>query len=156
MVAIAAPATLAALDAVRSISGKRVVAFLQFLTTPANCDTVVNEHIALLPNVKGVEPHAELKPFDEFLQREYAMTKWLFTFDNQWNQVLMRMLELYLNDGIDRERLVELMEQDLQRATTRLQKRKSVDLSGLQKVWDEREPQRRQFKELPTTRGAEE
>jgi ABC-type glycerol-3-phosphate transport system substrate-binding protein len=134
---------------------KRVIAFLQFLTTPESCDTVVNEHIALLPNVKGVEPHAELKAFDDILQRHYSMTKWLYTFDNQWNQVLMRMLELYLNDGIDRERFVEVMEQDLERATARIKQRKSIDTSGLQKVWAEREPLLRQrFKDLPPPRDA--
>ncbi|HTL30087.1 MAG TPA: ABC transporter substrate-binding protein, partial [Tepidisphaeraceae bacterium] len=66
---------------------KRVMAFLQFLTTPKNCDRVVNEQIALLPNIKGVEPHKELAKFDEILQRRYALTKWFFTFDNQWNEV---------------------------------------------------------------------
>lgn len=99
--------------------------------------------------MKGVEPHAELKPFDDILKRHYSMTKWLYTFDNQWNQVLMRMLELYLNDGIDREQFVELMEQDLERATKRIQKRKSIDNSELQKVWDERAPLRATFKDLP-------
>ncbi len=128
---------------------QRVVAFLQFLTTPESCDAVVNEQIALLPNVKGVEPHAELKPFDDILNRHYSMTKWLYTFDNQWNQVLMRMLELYLNDGIDLEQFVEVMQQDLERATKRIQKRKSIDTTVLQKTWDERAPLRATFKELP-------
>ena len=128
---------------------KRVVAFLQFLTTPANCDMVVNEQIALLPNVKGVEPHPELQPFDDILQRHYSMTKWLYTFDNQWNQVLMRMLELYLNDGIDREHFTQVIEQDLERATQRITKRKSLDFTALKKAWDERAAKRAAFKELP-------
>ncbi|MGB7160457.1 MAG: ABC transporter substrate-binding protein [Tepidisphaeraceae bacterium] len=128
---------------------QRVIQFLQFLTTPENCDTVVNEQIALLPNIKGVEPHAELKPFDDILQRHYSMTKWLYTFDNQWNQVLMRMLELYLNDGIDRAEFTELVEQDLQRTTKRIIQRKSLDVSRFQKVWDERARAREKFSELP-------
>jgi ABC-type glycerol-3-phosphate transport system substrate-binding protein len=128
---------------------KRVIAFLQFLTTPANCDAVVNERIALLPNIKGVEPHAELKPFDDILQRHYAMTKWLYTFDNQWNQVLMRMLELYLNDGIDLEHFTRIMEQDLERATKRITQRKSLDFTAWQKAWDARAAQRARIEELP-------
>lgn len=129
---------------------RRVIAFLQFLTTPANCDAVVNEQIALLPNVKGVEPHPELQAFDDILQRHYSMTKWLYTFDNQWNQVLERMLELYLNDGIDREHFTRVMEQDLERATARITKRKSLDFGELQKAWDAGAAKRAQFKDLPS------
>lgn len=134
---------------------KRVVAFLQFLTTPENCGTVVNEQIALLPNIKGVEPHKPLQPFDDFLQRHYSMTKWLYTFDNQWNQVLMRMLELYANDGIDRAGFIRVIEQDLERATKRLVKRKAIDTTRFEKVWAERAAARKQFPELPEPDDAE-
>jgi raffinose/stachyose/melibiose transport system substrate-binding protein len=139
----------------RSERLKRVIAFLQFLTTPASCDAVVNEQIALLPNVKGVEPHNELKEFDDILQRHYSMTKWFYTFDNQWNQVLMRMLELYLNDGIDREHFTRIIEQDLERATQRISDRKSLDIERFQQVWDSRAQMRKQYKELPTTQPAQ-
>jgi hypothetical protein len=77
------------------------------------------------------------------------MTKWLYTFDNQWNQVLMRMLELYLNDGIDLEHFTRIMEQDLERATKRITQRKSLDFTALQKAWDARAAQRARIKELP-------
>ncbi|HEY0868230.1 MAG TPA: ABC transporter substrate-binding protein, partial [Fimbriimonas sp.] len=46
---------------------KRTIAFLQFLCVPENCDAVVNEIMALVPNIKGVDPHPELMPFHEFL-----------------------------------------------------------------------------------------
>jgi raffinose/stachyose/melibiose transport system substrate-binding protein len=128
---------------------KRVIAFLQFLTTPANCDAVVNEQIALLPNVKGVDPHPELMPFDGFLQRNYSMTKWLFTFDNQWNEVLSRMLEMYLNDGLDDLQFAKVLEQDLNRATRRIEKRKSLDIGKFEAVWESRAALRKQFHGLP-------
>ena len=128
---------------------KRVIAFLQFLTTPKNCDMVVNEQIALLPNIKGVEPHKELEPFDRILQRHYSMTKWFFTFDMQWDQVLMRMLELYLNDGVDEPTFVKLLEEDIQRTTKRTIERKNLDVSRFEKVWADRAEMRKKFKELP-------
>src|SRR5215217_5828200 len=106
---------------------KRVIAFLQFLTTPKNCDAVVNEQIALLPNTKGVDPHPELVPFDQFLARHYSMTKWFYTFDLQWDQVLMRMLELYLNDGATEDQYLDMIEKDLDRTTKRTMQRKSLD-----------------------------
>jgi raffinose/stachyose/melibiose transport system substrate-binding protein len=134
---------------------KRVIAFLQFLTTPENCNLVVNEQVALLPNIKGVEPHPPLKPFDEFLKRHYSMTKWLYTFDNQWNQVLIRMLELYANDGIEREDFIKVLEQDLERATKRLVKRKALDTTPFEKVWNDRAEARKQFTGLPTTAPAD-
>jgi ABC-type glycerol-3-phosphate transport system substrate-binding protein len=130
---------------------KRVIAFLQFLTTPKNCDTVVNEQIALLPNIKGVEPHPELKKFDQILQRHYSMTKWFFTFDPQWDQVLMRMLELYLNDGIDRAHFIRIIEKDMNRAAARITERKSLDVDAFWKVWNQRKEMRKQFEDLPTT-----
>jgi raffinose/stachyose/melibiose transport system substrate-binding protein len=133
---------------------KRVIAFLQFLTAPQNCDAVVNEQIALLPNIKGVEPHAPLKPFDEFLKRRYSMTKWVYTFDNQWNQVLMRMLELYANDGIEREDFIKVIEQDLERATKRLTKRKAIDTTPFKAVWDQRAEARKKLSEMPVADDA--
>jgi raffinose/stachyose/melibiose transport system substrate-binding protein len=129
---------------------KRTIAFLQYLTTPKNCDTVVNEQVALLPNIKGVEPHPELLPFDRILQRHYSMTKWFFTFDLQFDQVLLRMLELYLNDGVDDARFVDIIEKDLQRSIKRTIERKDIDVSHFQKVWDERREMRRKFSELPS------
>ncbi|MEO6434522.1 MAG: ABC transporter substrate-binding protein [Tepidisphaeraceae bacterium] len=128
---------------------KRVIAFLQFLTTPENCDKVVNEQVALLPNVKGVEPHPELRRFDDILQRHYSMTKWCFTFGNQWNQVLLRMVELYMNDGIDNDQFMRVIEQDLERAAGSITERKTLDTSRFQKVWDERKAMRQKFADLP-------
>jgi len=82
------------------------------------------------------------------------MTKWLYTFDNQWNQVLIRMLELYANDGIEREDFIKVLEQDLERATKRLVKRKALDTTPFEKVWDERAEARTKFTELPTSDDA--
>lgn len=128
---------------------KRVVAFLQFLTLPENCDAVVNEQIAMLPNIKGVEPHRELEPFDRFLRQRYAMTKWFFSFDLRFGEVLLRMLELYLNGGMSEAEFFARMERNLQAASETLVRRKSLDLERYEKVWAEREPLRRPVSELP-------
>lgn len=128
---------------------KRVIAFLQFLTTPQNCEQVVNERIALLPNVKGVEPHAVLLPFHEFLQRHYSMTKWFYTFDLQFDEVLMRQLELYLNGGMTREEFVQWMQRNIDNASERIIRRKGLDIERFEAVWDERAEMRNAFGELP-------
>ena len=77
------------------------------------------------------------------------MTKWYFTFGHQWNQVLMRMLELYMNDGIEQERFMEIIEQELQRATRSIAQRKGLDVSRFQDVWDARSQMRREMAALP-------
>ena len=129
---------------------KRVIAFLQFLTLPRNCDAVVNEQIALLPNIKGVEPHKELLPFHEFLQRHYAMTKWFYTFDLQFDEVLERQLELYLNGGMTDDAFLDWMEKNLDNASNRIISRKDLDVERFEKVWNERAEMRKKFKELPS------
>ena len=128
---------------------QRVIAFLQFLTTPKSCDTVVNEQIALLPNIKGVPARAQLEPFREIRKRHYSMTKWFFTFDLQFDEVMMRMLELYLNDGITEDQFMDWMERNLNTAAERITLRKKLDFAHLQRAWDARGPLRKQFTELP-------
>src|SRR5882757_7725105 len=70
---------------------KRVLAFLQMLTTPRNADTVVNEMVQFLPNIKGADFNPKLAAFDGFLQRHYSMSKWYFTFGNEFNETFLRM-----------------------------------------------------------------
>src|SRR6478736_10469855 len=94
----------------------RVIAFLQFLATPQNADIVVNEVISFLPNIKGAPFHPELAPFDGFLQRHYSMSKWVYTFDLQFDEVFLRMFELYLNDGLSEDQFLNWMERDLDTA----------------------------------------
>jgi raffinose/stachyose/melibiose transport system substrate-binding protein len=133
----------------RSERLKRVVAFLQFLTTPRNADTVVNEIVALVPNIKGAEFHHELKPFHEFLQRDYSMTKWYYTFDLQFDEVLLRMFELYLNDGISEPEFLDWMQRNLDWACEKVAKRKNLDFQALQTEWDKRAEMRKSIRDLP-------
>jgi len=38
----------------------------------------------------GVAPKPELIPFDTILQRQFANTKWLYTFDLRFDEILRR------------------------------------------------------------------
>ena len=128
---------------------KRAIAFLQFLTTPKNTDHVVNEVCQLLPNIKGADFHPELAPFDGFLQRHYSMTKWYFTFDLQFDEVFLRMFELYLNDGLSEKEFLGWMERNLDTACENVIRRKELDLKPLQAEWDKRVAMRKGVKDLP-------
>jgi raffinose/stachyose/melibiose transport system substrate-binding protein len=128
---------------------KRSVAFLQFLCTPENSDLVVNEILAFLPNIVGSEPKPELLPFHEFLQRECAPTKWLYTFDLRFNEIYRRMLDLYLNDGINEDEFMQWMESNVRTASETVVRRKHLDLSPHEARWNELAPLRAGKAELP-------
>jgi len=128
---------------------RRVIQLLQFLTVPENYERIVNEYECFLPNIEGVDVLPALKPFEEILQRRYTTTKWAFTFDLKFYEILRRMLELYLNDGIDLEGFMQFQEDNIRAATTNLVIRKPVDEDELRRAWDERAPLRAAMKGLP-------
>jgi raffinose/stachyose/melibiose transport system substrate-binding protein len=129
---------------------KRCIALMQFLTVPKNTDLVVNEILAFLPNVVGVEPKRELLPFHEFLQRRYTTTKWLYTFDLRFNEIFKRMLDLYLNDGISEGEFMDWMESNVRTATETVVRRKHLDLSKFDAKWRELAHLRAGVTELPS------
>lgn len=128
---------------------KRCIAFLQYLTVPENADLVVNETVILMPNIKGVEPHEPLKPFHEFLQRRYTTTKLHFTFDLKFNEIMLRMLDLYLNDGISEDEFLDWIEKNMSAAIDRVIKRKDIDFAGFEKKWEALAPIREKYEDLP-------
>lgn len=136
-------------DPATSVKLKRTIAFLQYLTEPKNTDTVVNEILAFLPNINGVDPRPELLPFDEFLKRKYTTTKWLYTFDLRFNEIYRRMLDLYLNDGIGEDEFLDWMEKNVRTASETVVRRKGLDLSKFEATWQENAGLRAGMKELP-------
>jgi raffinose/stachyose/melibiose transport system substrate-binding protein len=128
---------------------KRVMALLQFLTLPENCERIVNEYPCFIPNVVGVPVLQPLKPFEEILERPYTTTKWVFTFDLKFSEIQQRMLELYLNEGITLDGFLEWQEENLDAACGNLVTRKPIDVPRLQAAWDAQAPARATMKDLP-------
>ncbi len=128
---------------------KRCIAFLQFLTTPENAEIVVNEIVALLPNIKGADPHNSLVPFHQFLQRRYTTTKWYFTFDLKFNEVMYRMLDLYLHDGISEEEYLDWTQRNLNAAILNITRRKQIDYAGFEERWKKLAPIRDSKQGMP-------
>lgn len=129
---------------------KRTIAFLQFLCTPKSCDTVVNELTAFIPNIKGVDPHPELAPFDEFLTRHYSMTKWFFTFDLQFDEILERMFDLYMNDGISLDSFLDWMDHNIDSASATMTRQHSPDFAPLEATWRAHAPMRKNYTDFPS------
>ena len=128
---------------------KRTIAFLQFLCMPENYARIVNEYPCLMPNVLGVPVLPSLEPFERILERRYTTTKWVFTFDLKFSEIQQRMLELYLNDGIDLEGFMDWQEGNLDAACANLLNRKNLDMERLQRKWDELAPVRAGMEGLP-------
>ena len=78
------------------------------------------------------------------------MTMWFFSFVLQFDEVLERQLELYLNGGMTDDAFLDWMEKNLDNAARRIISRKDLDLERFEKVWNERAEMRKKFKELPS------
>ncbi len=136
-------------DAKTSERLKRCVSFLQFLTLSKNCEKIVNEAPALLPNAVNTKPRPEMMVFDEILKRDYTTTKWEYTFDLRFSEVLNRMLLLYLQDGITDDGFMEWMNSNVALACANVERRKNLDLSPFEPLWKKAAPLRAKMKELP-------
>ncbi len=128
---------------------KRVIAFLQFSCVPENANKIINELVAFLPNVKGVPPREELQPFAEILERDYTTTKWLYTFDLRFTEIMNRMLYLYLQGGISEDEFMTWMEKNVRSAASTVTRRKELDLSQFEPAWRQSAPLRAKMEGLP-------
>lgn len=129
---------------------KRCVQFLEFATTPKNCDSVVNEMTALMPNVVGVPTQPDLAPFVKNLEEHpYTTAKWSFTFDLRFREILNRMFYLYLVGGMSEAEFLDWMQKDLDTAADTIIRRKNLDLTPLDASWHHLAPLRETMKELP-------
>jgi len=133
----------------RSERLRRCVAFLQFMTTPKQADRTINEVMSFLPNVVGVDPHKELLPFDEILKRRYTSTKWVFTFDLKFADVLSRGLLLYMDDGVDETEFVRWMSRNVTEACDNITRRKNLNFDEYEKIWQQRAALRKTLPGLP-------
>ncbi|CAN5636309.1 hypothetical protein BH11ARM2_BH11ARM2_36870 [soil metagenome] len=129
---------------------KRCVQFLQFATTPKNCDRVVNEMTALMPNVVDVPTKKALDPFvQNLLHHPYTTTKWVYTFDLRFSEIMNRMLYLYLVDGISEDEFMDWMVANVDTAASTVVRRKKLDLAPLEASWQRLAPLRKGMEDLP-------
>jgi len=129
---------------------KRVMAFLQFLCLPEQAEKVINEYPCLIPNIVGVEPRPELDDFARILNRRYTTTKWIFSFDLRFSDILTRMLSLYLAEGgIGLDEFMQWQIKNVQSGCRKAVERKGVDLSAFDKRWRELAPLREAYTDLP-------
>lgn len=128
---------------------ERTIDFLRFITMPKQADRIVNEQIALLPNTVGVQPQRELQDFAEILKRDYTTTKWVYTFDLRFSEIVNRMLYLFMVDGATEEEFMDWMDKNVRSATTTIARRKKLDFAPLEAEWQARADQIAKLADLP-------
>ena len=131
---------------------KRVISLLQFLCVPENYTRIVNEFPCFVSNINGVSARPEMKDFETILERPYTTTKWVFTFDLKFSEIQRRMLELYLNNGIELDEFMAWQTENLTASTENLLDRKldvKEHMNDLQKTYDGLAPIRATYKDLP-------
>lgn len=128
---------------------KRCIDFLQFLTTPESVRDVVKEVAVFLPNHKLVEARPEHAQFSKFLERRSSISKWQFTFDMRFNEIMSRMLELYLNGGVTEAEYLDWMQRNIESSIETAVRRHKPDFTPLQKRWEELAPLRATIEGLP-------
>ena len=128
---------------------RRVIQFLQFITLPENAEHITNETAQMIPNIVGVPARPRMQPFAEFLERQYTTTKFTYTFDLRFHDIMERMLTLYLNGGCDDETFFSTLDYYMQQTMDRAIQRKEPDIDRLERRWQELAPLRVGMKELP-------
>jgi raffinose/stachyose/melibiose transport system substrate-binding protein len=128
---------------------RRVVELLQFMCLPENTGRIVNEYPAFIPNIIGVPVHPQLDPFVEILKRRYTTTKWVYTFDLRFNEILKRILHLYLTGAITLEEFMHWQEENVTTATENFLQRTQTDLAPLRQEWDRMAPVRTHWRDVP-------
>ena len=128
---------------------RRVIQLLQFASLPEQSDRVVNENPVNIPNIAGVPLPRGMEPFTDILNRRYTTTKWMFTFDNRYNQVYERMLLLYLEDGISLDEFMDWQTDNLDAAVQTIIRRKNLSFDGFEERWQALAPIRSGMKGLP-------
>jgi len=129
---------------------QRVIAFLQFMTLPENCDTIVNEFPGLLPNIVGVPVHPVLSEFETILKRRYTTTKWIYSYDLKFSDIQYRMLNLYLTGGLTLDDFLgEWQYANVRTAAENSIRRKNPDLDRLETAWQRLAPARQEMNGLP-------
>ncbi len=115
------------------------VDFLMYLCAPKNIERLAEESLVYIPNIKGAKMDPRLAPFNEIFQRRYCAIKWLDSFDGEYKKYFRRMLDYYLNDGVDLDGFLAMLEDNFAGWVESHRNDVAWDFDAMEKVWKERE-----------------
>ncbi len=113
--------------------------FLMYLTAPRNFEQLASEALVFIPNIRGAHMDERLAPFQNIFKRHYCAIKWLDSLDGKNKKYWRRMLDYYLNDGVDLDGYLAMLENNFSDWVNRHRKDKGWDFSRMEKVWKQRE-----------------
>ncbi|MCL5269257.1 MAG: ABC transporter substrate-binding protein [bacterium] len=115
------------------------VDYLMFLTAPRNIERQTAEALVFIPNVKGARTDPRLEPFQEIFRRRYCAMKWLESMNGEYKKYWRRMLDYYLNDGVDLDGFLAMLDQNFARWVKSHRGEPGWDFTAMEKIWKERE-----------------
>jgi raffinose/stachyose/melibiose transport system substrate-binding protein len=124
--------------------------FLMYLSAPQNIERMASEALVFIPNVVGAKMDPRLSPFVDIFQRPYCAMKWLESLDGKYKNYWRRMLDFYLNDGVDLEGYLVMLEENFSAWSQRHAGEAAWDFTDMEATWKTREA--RLIKELDPVR----
>ncbi|HUW59749.1 MAG TPA: extracellular solute-binding protein [Candidatus Bathyarchaeia archaeon] len=113
--------------------------FLMFVSAPQSIEALASEALIFIPNIVGAKVDERLAPFQEIFKRRYCAIKWLDSFDGEPKKYWRRMLDYYLNDGVDLDGYLEMLEENFAHWVELHRNEAAWDFEPMERVWQERE-----------------
>ncbi|HOD50051.1 MAG TPA: ABC transporter substrate-binding protein [Candidatus Hydrogenedentes bacterium] len=113
--------------------------YLMFLTAPRNIERLASEALVFIPNIKGAKMDPRLKPFNEIFQRQRCAVKWLDSFDGEYKKYWRRMLDYYLNGGVELDEFLVMLEGNFAKWVEAHRGEPGWDFAPLEEAWKPRE-----------------
>lgn len=126
-------------SAVKNKNLEDCIDFLMFISAPKSIERLASEALVFIPNVKGAKVSKELEPFREIFQRRYCAIKWLDSMDGQYKKYWRRMLDYYLNDGVDLDGFLAMLEANFAGWVESHIGKGGWDFEAMETVWRQRE-----------------
>jgi ABC-type glycerol-3-phosphate transport system substrate-binding protein len=115
--------------------------FLMWLSTPHGIERLASEALIFIPNIKGAKMAPELEPFYEIFQRRCCAIQFLESLDGQYKKQWRRMLDYYLNDGIDLDGYLKILDKNFQDWVASHRHEAAWDFTQMERVWNQRKDQ---------------
>ena len=113
--------------------------FLMYISAPQNIERLASEALVFIPNVRGAKMDERLAPFNEIFQRQYCAIKWLESMDGKHKKYWRRMLDFFLNDGVELEEFLAMLESNFDGWVSNHAGDAGWDFEPMERAWQQRE-----------------
>ncbi len=109
--------------------------YLMFITAPQHIERLAKEALVYIPNVNGAEMDERLAPFQEIFQRRYCSIKWLESMDGEYKKNWRRMLDFFLNDGVELDGFLQILDENFADWVESHRGDAAWDFDAMEKAW---------------------